>query len=395
MITTTICFDHRGRTKKNNEGPIELRLIIDRKPYYIFTGVRVRKDEFVAGTIINRADADELNQRIVAITKKANEVIAAMIRENIPLNVKDIRQKLWEASTENTSRAFLDWVAEQIPVLKMSNGTRKHYVTLLTRLIEYDQLKSWQDLTTENIYKWDVWLHYIEKPLSDAQRKAGVVPERISDAAVHNYHKQLKALLSRAVKMGRLTANPYDRLRGEFATGDKESVEYLNEEEMKLFESIHPVPGTEFAVARDLFVLQMYTGMSFSDVQAFDIKDYRQKDGKWLKVGKRVKTKTTYVNQLLPPAVAILEKYNWKVPKIYNQHYNSALKVIASVVGIEKRLTSHVARHTFATWALHHGVPLEIVSKMLGHTNVTMTQRYAKVLAEDVADEFSRLGDLF
>jgi site-specific recombinase XerD len=80
------------------------------------------------------------------------------------------------------------------------------------------------------------------------------------------------------------------------------------------------------------------------------------------------------------------------MPKVAVQVYNRNLRKIAEATGITKRLTSHVGRHTFATWALHEGVSLERVSKMLGHARITQTQRYAKLLAEDVYGEFERLG---
>ena len=79
------------------------------------------------------------------------------------------------------------------------------------------------------------------------------------------------------------------------------------------------------------------------------------------------------------------------MPVISNQQYNMRLKVLASYANIKKNLTSHVARHTFATWALSQGVRVEIVSKMLGHTDIATTQIYAKVLQEDVTEGFELL----
>ena len=91
-----------------------------------------------------------------------------------------------------------------------------------------------------------------------------------------------------------------------------------------------------------------------------------------------------YYVMLLPQALAAVNRYGGRFPKVAVQTYNKNLKRIADVTGITKRLTSHVGRHTFATWMLHEGVQLERVAKMLGHSKITQTQRYAKVLAEDV-----------
>lgn len=83
-----------------------------------------------------------------------------------------------------------------------------------------------------------------------------------------------------------------------------------------------------------------------------------------------------------------------KVPKIDNADYNKLLKVLGMAAGIRTKLHSHIARHTFATWALSHGVKIENVSKMLGHTNIVQTQRYAKVLAEDVHADYENLAGI-
>jgi integrase len=193
------------------------------------------------------------------------------------------------------------------------------------------------------------------------------------------------------VKFGIVDANPYDRLKGEFRKGINDNVEYLTEEEIRAIESLQPMAGTQMAMARDLFVFQMYTGLSYADTQVFDIADYRYIDGVWTNRGERVKTGVAYVSDLLPQAVEVLERYGMQAPKVGNVQYNQSLKVIQQALGIRTRLHSHLARHTFATRALKMGVKIENVSAMLGHTNITQTQRYAKVLAESVHDDYELL----
>jgi site-specific recombinase XerD len=105
-------------------------------------------------------------------------------------------------------------------------------------------------------------------------------------------------------------------------------------------------------------------------------------------VGERIKTGVSYVSQLLPQAVEVLSRYGMQVPKVGNSQYNESLKVIQQALGIRTRLHSHLARHTFATRMLRAGAKIENVSRMLGHTNITQTQRYAKVLAESVQEDF-------
>jgi site-specific recombinase XerD len=137
----------------------------------------------------------------------------------------------------------------------------------------------------------------------------------------------------------------------------------------------------------------MYTGLAFSDTMAFDISRYRQEGDKWMATGERIKTGTPYVSQLLPPAVSVLEKYHYQLPQLDNADYNRALKLIGEAAGITIRMHSHLARHTFATWMIRQGVPIEHVTKMLGHTNVTQTQRYAKIVAEDIHNDYRKVAE--
>ena len=393
MITTAIVWDHRGRTKAGLEGPLEVRVTVDRKPYYINTGIKVRKSEFKAESIVNRPDADALRARMNLIYKNINDEINNAIAERRAIDVADIKRRAWMLIADESSTSFLEWCRDQVAQLTHAEGTVKHYHTMLTRLNDFNTIRRWKDLTVENIYKWDAYLHTIPKPQSDGEIKAGKPTETISDAAIFNYHKCLKALLNRAVLFDRLQQNPYDRLKGKFKRGDRERIDFLTDEEMTAFESLHPMAGSKMSMARDLFVFQMFTGLAYSDAQNFDISDYKLIDGVWKNTGERIKTGVAYTSQLLPPVVEILEKYNWQVPHLDNADYNRCLKALGMACGIERPLHSHMARHTFATWMLRHGIPIEHVSKMLGHTNITQTQRYAKIVAADIHNDFEQVAE--
>ena len=354
--------------------------------------MRVRRSEFT-GSVVNRLDADAMNERLSALLKKVAAVVDEMIAEGREIDSDSVKARLWKSESAKKD-ALLIWIDEQVKMLPVVEGTAKHYRTLIRRLEEFGAIREWADVTVENIYKFDAWLHTLTKPQTAADIQAGVKPVKITDASVWNYHKNMKTLLYRAERMGKIDRNPYSMMRNEFKKGTKENVEYLTEEEMKAVMSIRPVPGTQMAAARDLFVFQMFTGLSYSDAQAFDISKYKKVDGKWIHTGQRVKTGVPFVNQLLPPAVEVLERYGMQAPKIGNADYNHALKAIQLAAGITTRLHSHLARHTFATYMLSKGVSLQNVSKMLGHTNITQTARYAKVLAQSVHDDFAMIAEM-
>lgn len=387
-------FDHRNRTTAGKEGPVEVRITHNRKTYYIPTGVRVRRSEFAFQSIINRGDSDELNRQLKVLVQKITGVVTAMLEAGEALDAAEVKRRVWspEQKKKKDVNEVVAWMQEQLPLLRLRDGTVKHYRPLFVRLTAFGEISEWCDLTIENIYKFDAYLHSLRKELTDAEKKKGVRAEPLSDAGVYTYHKCFRALLTRAYKMGVIDANPYDRLKGEFSRGEKQSMDYLTEEEMAAFESIQPLRGSVMEVAHDLFIFQMYTGLSYGDMQAFDMKDYRLIDGTWRNVGERIKTGVPYVSQLLPPAVAILEKYNYQLPTLGNAEYNHSLKALGMACGITRPLHSHMARHTFATFALRQGVKIENLARMLGHTNITQTQRYAKVVAASVHEEFDKLG---
>jgi len=155
---------------------------------------------------------------------------------------------------------------------------------------------------------------------------------------------------------------------------------------------------------RDIFIFCCFTGLAYSDVEKLKVTDiFKGIDGTdWIAIN-RTKTGTRSNVPLLPTAKAILERYqteiecyagNKALPVASNQKMNEYLKEIAAVCRINKKLSSHIARHTFATTVtLLNGVPIESVSKMLGHTNIRTTQIYAKVLDQKVSEDMAVLKE--
>lgn len=397
MIKISLVFDHRNRTPKGEEGPVEVRVTVNRKPYYINTGVCVRKDRLVGNCLRDDAtsnDADVLNERLTTIVAIVEKEVNKCLETRKPISVADIRTKVWDlapVADDAAAPTIVRWIEEYTRTANIANNTRLHYLTVARRLLEFGKMVRWEQLTVDNIYAWDVWLRHQEVPLTKNQKAAGMEPQLISSDSVYNYHKYMKATINKAMKFQILTANPYDQMKGMFKRTKRDVVDYLTEAQMKKVMALTPVPGSQAALALDLFIFQMFTGLGYADTQVFDISQYRNIDGKWMHIGQRVKTGVPYVSQLLPPVVEVLERNGWHVPKMANQRYNQMLKAIGMVIGIEN-LHSHMGRHTFATYMLSNGAKIENVSRMLGHTNITQTQRYAKVLAKDVHDDFDKIA---
>ena len=395
--TNAIVWDHRGRVKPGGMGQVEVRITINRKHYHFGTGVKCHKSELVAGQIINCPGADELNKRVSIIYSKVLACVNDAIGNDGVIDTVAIRQKVWKLiEVHSDEPTFLNWIENQIPKLDVKEGTRKHYDTLLLRLTEYNKIRRWQDVTVENIVNFDYWLHQLKgKANAEGAKAHGRIVNGLSAGTIWNYHKNLKTLLNRASKFDKIERNPYEKLRGQFNRGEKESVEYLTEDEMATIMNLKLSEDSMISRCRDLFVFQMWTGLSYSDAEAFDITEYKKVKGKWINTGERIKTGVPYISQLLPPVVDVLKKHDWKTPQIENAVYNRMLKAIGEMAQIKTRLHSHLARHTFATYMLSNEVPIERVGKMLGQKNVRTTQRYAKVLAQDVHDEFDKVAKKF
>ena len=167
-----------------------------------------------------------------------------------------------------------------------------------------------------------------------------------------------------------------------------------------------PISIERLALVRDIFLFSCYSGLAYADVKKLRRTDIIiGVDGeKWI-ISKRQKTDVTARIPLLPPALTILDQYQYHpvcvtegriLPILSNQKMNSYLKEIADSCGITKTLTYHIARHTFATTVtLSNGVPIETVSKMLGHRNLKTTQHYARILDTKISMDMKIVRNKF
>ena len=194
--------------------------------------------------------------------------------------------------------------------------------------------------------------------------------------------------------------DPFYNYKVQFESVERE---FLNEEEIKALieKDLH---FDRLKLVRDMFVFSCYTGLAYSDVKKLSSGDITTgiDGGKWIRI-KRTKTKSLSSIPLLPMAEEIIGRYHdhpevkkgeCVLPVLSNQKSNAFLKEIALMCGIKKLLTTHLARHTFATTVtLTNGVPIESVSKMLGHKDLRTTQHYAKIVDRKISDDMKVLRD--
>ena len=205
---------------------------------------------------------------------------------------------------------------------------------------------------------------------------------------MYKRHSVFKHYISMAIKAGLAKHNPYDDFK--IVRGKSKEPTWLTEDEMKLIENWKPV-SDKLSKVRDIFVFQSYTGLAYVDVLNFDKSKIEVQTGKEIIRSSRTKTNEAFISLLLPKAKAILEKYDYCLPVITNQKYNDYLKLVGAGAGLSKVLTSHVARHTYATYLINNGISILTVSKALGHSNTKMSEHYAKLLGKTVINEMSKL----
>lgn len=221
---------------------------------------------------------------------------------------------------------------------------------------------------------------------------------KITGVSAAKYIKHLKKIINHCVANNWLEKNPFINFK---STAKAKERTFLNEEELNRIAS-KKLSVERLAQLRDIFVFCCYTGLSYADVQKLKRSEIGVGvDGeKWIFTN-RQKTDTSSRIPLLPATLKILGQYKdhpqcenkgLVLPVLSNQKMNAYLKEIADMCRINKHLTFHLARHTFATTVtLSNGVPIETVSKMLGHTNIKTTQHYAKTLDVKVSQDMAAL----
>jgi site-specific recombinase XerD len=221
---------------------------------------------------------------------------------------------------------------------------------------------------------------------------------KCSGVSAAKYIKHLKKIVNNCLANKWLSDNPFINYRSKAKAKEKE---FLMPQELEAI-AIKRVTIDRLAQVRDIFIFCCYTGLCYADVQKLQRHQIATGiDGEQWIFTTRQKTDTSSRIPLLPIAADIVSKYadhpqcsnkNLVLPVLSNQRMNSYLKEIADICGVTKTLTFHMARHTFATTVtLSNGVPLETVSKMLGHNSIKTTQHYAKILDLKVSQDMAAL----
>ena len=173
MFSTAIVFDRRKQATRDKEGTLEVRVTIERKSYWISTGVRVLRKHW-AGAVVVRPDADALNNRLGIIVRRVNEKVNEYIEARKPIDVAVIRDYIYGGTqTDKNKNGLYDWIDKTIPMLDIEDVTRNRYWLVVDRMKQFGGFNTWQDFTVENVYEWNAWLHKLKAQTKKRRRREG------------------------------------------------------------------------------------------------------------------------------------------------------------------------------------------------------------------------------
>ncbi len=218
--------------------------------------------------------------------------------------------------------------------------------------------------------------------------KHQMIANNYQNATVSGWLQCLKSVFLFGVRNDFIKSNPFFGFK---ISKNSKNVRFLTEEEVERIKH-KELPNSRLERVRDLFLFQCFTALSYCDMALLEPKDFQSNDeGIQYLRKRRKKTGIEFFIVLLPEALEIAKKYDYRLPLISNERYNSYLKELGTLCEIDKPMHSHVGRHTAATYLLNKSVPMEMVAKVMGHSTTKQTRFYAKLLDKTIFDEFKKL----
>lgn len=402
MNTTVSVLFYIKRSKVNANGicPIYVRVTVLTKRFEFSSNKFIDPERWSnEGTKVKGTNQEtrSINNHLENIKSKVLEAEKNLFKRDIELTSENLKNELF--GTQERARTLIPIFQDHNNKIKAligqdyAPGTLERYETSLKHTKDFLFWKyNVSDIEITKIdhafiTEYDFYLRSVRKCANNTTVKY-----------IKNFHKIINLCLSN----GWLEKDPFMNYKSKV----KEVIrEFLSEQEIESLINKTFV-SERLTLVRDIFIFSCFTGLAYVDVQQLSTNNIGIGiDGdKWI-FKNRQKTDTESKIPLLPMALYILDKYqdhpqcvnqNRLLPILSNQKMNAYLKEIADVCEINKDLTFHIARHTFATTiTLSNGVPIESVSKMLGHTNIKTTQHYAKILDKKISEDMSILKAKF
>lgn len=385
-------------SKQNKKGlsPIEVSITTNGKRIYFSTGKHVpaadwnKEKQAVKG---KSEEAQLINGYLIQLRNKIYQKEIELLQKGYLITAELLKEAITDKVEALNEKTLLD-------VLNEHNTERKAMVGKTVAPATY-----WVFEYTGRLFKEFIQKKYERKDLYLREINLGFIQgfhayllgeKKMGQNSCTKHLKFLKKLLNLAVTNSYISYNPVNAYKVE---REPVEVDFLDEEELrKIINFDTPLPRLERA--KDMFLFGCFTGLSYIDIKTLTPEHF-EKDSTgriWIKK-RRVKTGVLSRIPLLPIAKLILDKYKGGEKLLPIQDpadINKYLKDIAILCGINKRICFHTSRHTFAsTVTLANNISLEVVSKMLGHTNTRMTAHYAKLIDKCIGEQMDKLMDTF
>lgn len=390
-------FARKDRTTEDGLKPVFMRISLMNKRLTLATKIFVKQHEWSDqnGKLkTNSEEARRVNKMLEAFKMKAFDYQRELMHEGKAVTLESMKAKWYGLSMEK-ARMLMDVFKEHNEQMKalinqeFSPLTFERYETSYRHTLEFMKWKyqiediDIKQLNYEFISNYEFWLKSVRKCDHNTTVK---------------YLSNFKKIVHICIKHGWLDKDPFVGFKM-----TKREVErpFLVEEELtRIVDENFKMP--RLRQVRDIFIFCCYTGLAYADVKKLTRDEITTGiDGKkWIWMSRQKTDSATRV-PLMPRALDILDRYKDDpqcvnqgrlLPVLSNQKMNNYLTEIADACGITKKMTFHTARHTFATTVtLSNGVPIETVSKMLGHRNLKTTQHYARILDLKVSEDMNNL----
>lgn len=384
------------RIKKDGSVTIEVKITINGKRSFFSTGKNITAENWDKVKQIAKGKSEEsqninnflkalknrLYEKEVELMERGYIVTAELLKDSYFNKVESLKEK-------TLLEVFIEHNEDQAN--NVGNGVAKatHWISVYTfRLVKEYMLQKYE--------RNDIYLRELNQNFIQSFHTFLKIDKGMKQNSATKYLKQLKKIINIAVANSYMTFNPFATYKIE---REPVEIDFLDEEELrKIINFDTPIPRLE--KAKDMFLFGCFTGLSYIDIKTL-APEHFEKDSAgriWIKK-RREKTGILARIPLLPIAKLILDKYkgNERLLPIQDPaDINKYLKDIAILCNINKRICFHTSRHTFAsTVTLANNISIEVVSKMLGHTNTRMTSHYAKLIDESIGSQMDKLTDLY
>ena len=389
-------FIRDSRVRKDGTTSIEVVLTVNGERCAFSTGKKVKScnwDKNKQQVKGKDEEAQSLNNYLKAIKAKLYQKEAELLERGFVITAELLRDAYFDKVESLKEKSLFEVFEEhnQEQEKLVGNGVSKatYWISVYTvRLLkEFVQ----QKYKREDLYLRELNLNFIQAFHSFLKIDKGMAQNSST-----KHLKLLKKIINLAVANSYMSINPFITYKVE---REPVEIDFLDEEELrKIINFDTPLPRLERA--KDMFLFGCFTGLSYIDIKTLTPEHFEKDNAGriWIKK-RRVKTGVLSRIPLLPIAKLILDKYKGGEKLLPIQDpadINKYLKDIAILCDIKKRITFHTSRHTFAsTVTLANNISLEVVSKMLGHTNTRMTTHYAKLIDKCIGEQMDKLMETF